>query len=590
MNAVLMNRDGFQVPADGFYQIAPLGEFGHAQAGLVQVVDAEACAAMVNRFTEDAKLPNFAGLLVDFDHFSLDGEKKSEAAGWITALENRDGGLFAKIRWSDVGDAAVKGGRYRFLSPVWARGDCADLGNGRVRPMRLLNAAVTNDPNLKGMQPLSNSGQSSEVSGQGEKTSTATDAKGREGGEQRLKWMLGASDKGHCPSCAAMDGKVHTQAEWDKSGVTPGCGALLCRGNCHCSLVPTDDPSGGDVVPGPLRELTNTGWTDAARAASLAVRQARAVGRSRSSRYSSSPPAAKNPRYAGKPSGSAQGETSGADDKASGGKSGGAAEQAQAEQDAKDAAEQAAHEKAADEAEHQDQPPAADDAAEQAAHEKAADEAEHQDKSDDEAEQGAHEKAADEAEHQDTPDEGDDAAGKSGDERAVDRAAQIAEEAKTDAAGAFQRSGLSGMTDEQKQALSDSIGQKVRDGEPLSSADSDFVKAGGLTPSGGSTDTPAQNVDEPLPPPAISPGDNKAMTPPQTAPKADQPARGGRGGSTGKQVATNDQLQAKYAKVGLGGLTPSETKTLNDMVVEKVRNGVSLNPTETAFVKEYYGK
>ena len=151
-------------------------------------------------------------------------------------------------------------------------------------------------------------------------------------------------------------------------------------------------------------------------------------------------------------------------------------------------------------------------------------------------------------------------------------------------------SDLSGMTDEQKQALSDSIGQKVRDGESLSSADFDFVKAGGLTPSGGSTDTPAQNVDEPLPPPAISPGDNKAATPPQTAPKPDQSARGGRGGGTGKQEATNEQLQAKYAKVGLGGLTPSETKTLNDMVVEKVRNGVSLNPTETAFVKEYYGK
>ena len=75
MNALLINRDGFQVPSDGFYQIAPLGEFGHAQAGLVQIVDAQACAAMVNRFTEDAKAPNFAGLLVDFDHFSLDVER-----------------------------------------------------------------------------------------------------------------------------------------------------------------------------------------------------------------------------------------------------------------------------------------------------------------------------------------------------------------------------------------------------------------------------------------------------------------------------------------------------------------------------------
>jgi hypothetical protein len=43
VNALLLNRDGFQMPADGWYQIAPVGEFPHSQAGLVQVVDREAC-------------------------------------------------------------------------------------------------------------------------------------------------------------------------------------------------------------------------------------------------------------------------------------------------------------------------------------------------------------------------------------------------------------------------------------------------------------------------------------------------------------------------------------------------------------------
>ena len=289
MNALLLNRDGFQTPADGWYQVAPMGEFVHAQAGLTQVVDSEGCAAMANRFAEEAKAPNFAGLLVDFDHFSLDGEKRSEAAGWITALEAREtgasgqasgangeptpacghpsmegtlgngAGLFAKIRWSDVGESAVKGGRYRFLSPVWNRADCVDLGGGRVRPVRLLNAAVTNDPNLKGMRPLSNSGR------------IANSA------EPRFKWTLGDTPEGrHCPSCAAVAGQVHTMAEWDAAGVKPGSDALLCQGNCQCQLVPTDEPSGGAVVAGPMRKITNTGWTDEARAASLAVRQAKA--------------------------------------------------------------------------------------------------------------------------------------------------------------------------------------------------------------------------------------------------------------------------------------------------------------------------
>jgi phage I-like protein len=154
MNLIL-NRD-FKMPDDGWYQLAPLGEFAHAVAGVIQVVDTEACVAMVARFNADAAVPNFAGLLVDFDHFSLDAQARSEAAGWIVDLASRDTGLWANIRWSDVGEEAVKGGRYRFLSPVWARSDCVDLGNGRVRPVRLLNAAVTNDPNLKGLVPLAN--------------------------------------------------------------------------------------------------------------------------------------------------------------------------------------------------------------------------------------------------------------------------------------------------------------------------------------------------------------------------------------------------------------------------------------------------
>ena len=158
MNNLILNRE-FRLPDDGWYHIAPFGEFPHAAADVIQVIDQEACIAMAARFAADAQTTNFPGLLVDFDHFSLNGEKRSEAAGWIIGLENRENGLWAQIRWSDLGEEAVKGGRYRFLSPVWARSDCVDLGDGRVRPVRILNAAVTNDPNLKGLVPLSNSGQ-----------------------------------------------------------------------------------------------------------------------------------------------------------------------------------------------------------------------------------------------------------------------------------------------------------------------------------------------------------------------------------------------------------------------------------------------
>jgi hypothetical protein len=184
---------------------------------VVQVIDHEACVAMAARFAADANTPNFPGLLVDFDHFSLDGEKRSEAAGWITGLQARvesgkgqagsaegdphpnplpsqgegvnAAGLWAQIRWSDLGEEAVKGGRYRFLSPVWARSDCVDLGPSagsgqampRVRPVRLLNAAVTNDPNLKGMRPLSNSGAAASGKREAEEPTTYPGAGGNSG-------------------------------------------------------------------------------------------------------------------------------------------------------------------------------------------------------------------------------------------------------------------------------------------------------------------------------------------------------------------------------------------------------------------------
>jgi phage I-like protein len=162
----------FELAADGWSQIAPLGEFFHG-ADVIQILDAEACLSMVARFDAEAESPTFAGLLVDFDHLSLDPSARSEAAGWITSLAFRaepvaSAGLYAAIRWTDEGQAAMTGGRYRFVSPVWLREDCVDLGTDaqgrqRLRPVRLFNLAVTNNPNLQGLAPLSNAGKNEEA-------------------------------------------------------------------------------------------------------------------------------------------------------------------------------------------------------------------------------------------------------------------------------------------------------------------------------------------------------------------------------------------------------------------------------------------
>jgi len=153
----------FQPAPDGWFHIAPLGTFPHP-TGALQVIDAEACAAMARTFAEEARQPNFPGLLVDFDHASHDPAQPTTAAGWISSLEPRADGLYAQVRWSDLGHAALTGGRYRLASPVWNRADCdewrAPSGDERealhLRPRRLDRLALTNDPNLPGLMPLSN--------------------------------------------------------------------------------------------------------------------------------------------------------------------------------------------------------------------------------------------------------------------------------------------------------------------------------------------------------------------------------------------------------------------------------------------------
>jgi phage I-like protein len=97
-------------------------------------------------------------LLVDFDHFSLDSGKSTEAAGWITNVEVRENGLWAKIEWTDIGEPAVLNKRYRFVSPVFRSDEVDPINERGFRPFRLDCLALTNQPNMKKMQPLSNRG------------------------------------------------------------------------------------------------------------------------------------------------------------------------------------------------------------------------------------------------------------------------------------------------------------------------------------------------------------------------------------------------------------------------------------------------
>ncbi len=167
MNTRNHNRE-FQHPDDGWYQIEALGNHPNRAAGVVQVIDQAAAAAIVNRFNQDAaagQLRQGNELLIDHEHFSDQPDQETRAYGWLQELQDREDGIYGRIRWTSTGKAAVDGGDYRFFSTEYAPEDLqpvTDAAHNRagspkvVRPTRLAGLSLTNMNNNRGQKPITN--------------------------------------------------------------------------------------------------------------------------------------------------------------------------------------------------------------------------------------------------------------------------------------------------------------------------------------------------------------------------------------------------------------------------------------------------
>jgi polyhydroxyalkanoate synthesis regulator phasin len=184
MNSRILNKD-FQHPADGWYQIEALGNHPNRAAGVVQVIDAQAAAAIVERFNADAAasaLRHGNEMLIDHEHFSDQADQETRAYGWLQELQNRSNldvapGIYGRVRWTGTGKAAVDGGDYRFFSTEYDPSDLVAvdvnprLTNGdkpgeksamnsrslpQMRPTRLGGLTLTNMNNNRGQKPITN--------------------------------------------------------------------------------------------------------------------------------------------------------------------------------------------------------------------------------------------------------------------------------------------------------------------------------------------------------------------------------------------------------------------------------------------------
>lgn len=112
-------------------------------------------------------------LCLDYDHrtFDVSGPPESgKAAGWF-ALEVRDGALWAvNVRWTPPAAQALMNREWRYISPAFA---CEPAGDGQLRVVRIINAALTNLPATVGASPLMAASEFSGVRGDAQKETVA---------------------------------------------------------------------------------------------------------------------------------------------------------------------------------------------------------------------------------------------------------------------------------------------------------------------------------------------------------------------------------------------------------------------------------
>ena len=141
-------------------QLTPFGEFRHRQG--LQRVDRAAAEAMTAHFKSFwSRLGRaFGGLPFYVGHPDVQElagpQPDPKARGWIMDLEARADGLYAQVRWTEEGRGMIQDRQFKFYSPYWQVETIGqEAGLPLFRPVRLLSAGLTNQPNLP-VLPLAN--------------------------------------------------------------------------------------------------------------------------------------------------------------------------------------------------------------------------------------------------------------------------------------------------------------------------------------------------------------------------------------------------------------------------------------------------
>ncbi len=147
----------FSEEADGWFKIAPYGEFRGKTPGRPQHVSIENARVMESEFNSLlGKLGRtFRGVPIYHGHPDVDPEMwpDDKRIGKITQLNARPDGLWGFAEWNSIGKENKAEGWWIYPSPRWD----APPGQTRFAPDRLISVGLTNTPRIKESEPVHNS-------------------------------------------------------------------------------------------------------------------------------------------------------------------------------------------------------------------------------------------------------------------------------------------------------------------------------------------------------------------------------------------------------------------------------------------------
>lgn len=145
-----LNAEGASDDAPEWIQLTPRGPRLPGIDGRAWIMPDPAAVIAACRATRGGSVE----IPVDFEHAThVKGEKgeRADAIGWVRELEERDGALWGRVEWRDVGRDAVASRAYRFVSPTF------HFAPGTRAVSRFISVGLTNVPNFS--MPALNSEQ-----------------------------------------------------------------------------------------------------------------------------------------------------------------------------------------------------------------------------------------------------------------------------------------------------------------------------------------------------------------------------------------------------------------------------------------------